>query len=214
MRAVICVPWRGGNPSREAIWEKVEQHLIGASLQVYTGDSDPDKPFNRSAARNAAALNAGDADVYIFNDADTYIPYAQMAEAVAVVMQTKGVAMPYTNVLSMNPVTSETRQRVATGDTNFLITGNLVVHKDAWSKFHWDERIGEWGWEDGAFLKTALFLVHVGQVPGTIAAIEHSRLESETHEVGFVARPPVLDEYDAAKTPEAWQAIARATMNG
>lgn len=212
MRPVICVPWRGGSPSREVIWDKVRGHLEGANLQVYTGDGDPTKPFNRSAARNAAALAAGPADVYIFNDADTYIPYAQMAEAVAIAMSTKGVVMPYTNVLSMNPVTSETRQRVATGDTNFLITGNLVVHKDAWAKFHWDERIADWGWEDGAFLKTALALVEVSQVPGTIAAIEHARAESETHEVGFVARPEILLEYDAAKTPEAWQAIARATM--
>lgn len=213
MRFVICVPWRGGAPSREAIWQQVSKHLNGSGLEVFTGDGHPELPFNRSAARNAAALAAGDWDVAVFCDADTYIPYAQMAEAIAVAVETHGVVMPYTNVVSMNPVTSETRQRVATGDTNFLITGNLVVHKDAFAKFHWDERIADWGWEDGAFLKTALALVPVNQIPGTIAAIEHARVESETHEVGFVARPEVLLEYDAAKTPEAWAAIARATMD-
>ena len=39
-------------------------------------------PFNRSAAINAAAKLAGNWDVAVIADADTWVPYAQLDEAV------------------------------------------------------------------------------------------------------------------------------------
>ena len=83
MKVAICMPWRGGVASRERVQQQIIGHYVGMGLSVFLGDSDPARPFNRSAARNAAAAAAGERDVYVFVDADAYIPERQLREAIA-----------------------------------------------------------------------------------------------------------------------------------
>ena len=214
MRSVIPIPWRGGVPSREVLWDQMRPHYEGLGLEVFTGDSDPDKPFNISQARNRAAAAAGDWDVALFVDADTYIPASQIHKALDIAYYSSGVVMPYTMFKSMNPATGEARARVITGGANFFISGNIVVSRYAFDLLSgFDERFTGWGWEDGAFLKAALMLVPVDQVPGTIVAFEHARRDYEKAENGIVQRPPVLDEYAAAVTPDDMLAVvSRGTI--
>ena len=214
MRSVILIPWRGGVPSREKLWDQMRPYYEGLGLEVFTGDSDLDKQFNISQARNRAAAAAGDWDVALFVDADTYIPEPQIRKALDTAYYAQGVAMPYMMFKSMNPTTGETRERVISGGANFFISGNIVVSRYAFDLLSgFDERFTGWGWEDGAFLKAALMLVPVDQVPGTIVAFEHTRRDYEKSENSKGRKPLVIDEYDAAVTPgDMLAVVARGTI--
>lgn len=214
MRVVICVPWRGGNPSRERLWAAMRPYMERTGYPVYTGDSDPSRPFNRAEARNVAAEAAGDWDIACFIDADTYIPPDQLEQAIALVAKSGGAALPYTRFLSMHPDTGETRERIMTGGANFLISGDVVVARECFDKVGgWDERISGYGWEDGAFLKMVLALSTLELVIGTMVGYEHTRTEDEEPEVVIArGRPPEADEYDTEE-PEALARKVRAYAN-
>lgn len=213
-RVVVCVPWRGGSPSREKVWEQVRANLETWGLPIYLGDGDPDLPFNRAAARNAAAYAAGDWDVAIFIDADTYVPINQIAESLDVVMQTRGVCLPFERMFSMHPVTGDVRKRTMVDDQTWTCSGNIVVHRDIWDEgLRWDERLNEWGWEDGAFVRAAYVIGSVARVNGSLIAIEHARRDSEQAEV-LEEKPPILEEYKVDTPEEMLAVMARATMVG
>jgi hypothetical protein len=167
-------------------------------LEVFTGDSAPDKPFNRAAARNAAADAAGDWDVACFLDADVYLPELQLYTAITKAVEHDGAALPFTRFVSMNPVTLETRDRVMTGGANFLIAGCVVVTRSAFEEVGgWDESIAGYGWEDGAFLKMMIGLRHLSLVEGTMVAYEHARsMDEEPEAVLERGKPPEVLRYD------------------
>lgn len=198
MRVVICVPWRGGDPSREALWDAMRPYMERTGFEVFTGDSDPSLPFNRSEARNRAAEAAGDWDIACFIDADTYIPPDQLEEAIERVAISRGAALPYTRFLSMDPMTLASRERIQTGGANFLISGDVVVHRECYDKVGgWDERISGYGWEDGAFLKMVLALSTLELVEGTMVGYEHARtVDEEPETVKAKGKPAETLEYD------------------
>src|SRR5512135_1302320 len=133
MRAVVCMPWRGGQEWREYLFGLVKPHYEKMGFEVVTGDSDPDLPFNRSAARNAAAAAAGDADVYCFIDADTYIPEDQLRAAIQLAYNSGTAALAYNCIKAMNPLTGETLERVQPGqEVTFRTSGNIVIAKPLW----------------------------------------------------------------------------------
>jgi hypothetical protein len=191
----VCVPWRGGVPSREAIWAQVQTGLAREGYTVCVGDSDPDLPFNLCQARNRAAVMAGDVDVLVFNDADTYIPPAQLREAVRMAAEDESLVQPYTRFLSMNPYTGQSVPRVCTGPV--MNSGNLAIARALFERMGgWDERFTDWGWEDAAFLGLARAIAPFHAVQGTIVAFEHTRKPEETME-GAV-KPDWIEQYKGA----------------
>jgi hypothetical protein len=212
VRAVICVPWRGGDRTREYLWSICKARFLQTGLEVVTGDGDPSKPFNRSAARNAAAANAGEADVYVFLDADVYLPHAQLMGAITFAHANGGSALPFSRFRSMNPETNETRERIQLGNVRYVTSGCVAVSRAVWDQVHWDEEIAEYGWEDGAFLKIASAIAPFAVIPGTMIAFEHARTTEELPEVAMYARPTRLGAYDAATDVEDLRALGRATI--
>ena len=213
MKVAICMPWRGGVASRERVQQQIIGHYVGMGLSVFLGDSDPARPFNRSAARNAAAAAAGERDVYVFVDADAYIPERQLREAVVLAYGNAAAALPYTRIREMNPATGETRERVQLGNSPVVVSANVAISRPLWEKVRgWDERLSEWGWEDGAMLRAIRFLGDIISVPGTLVSVDHARSASEEPEVILAKRqrPAVLDDYDAAHTAEEMRAVMDA----
>ena len=214
MKAAFCVPWRGGDPTREHLWESsVRPVLVRSGLPVYTGDGDPTLPFNRSAARNAAAAQAGDVDVYLFCDADAYVPAEQWRRAANFAHGNDGLALPFSRMKSMNPETGEVRERVQVGNVRYVTSGVVAVSRAVWEQVHFDEQLAGYGWEDGAFLAIASRLAPFAVVPGTLVSFEHARTADEEPEAAIAARPERLLAYDAAKEdPVALRALGRATI--
>jgi hypothetical protein len=213
--AAICVPWRGGSPSREKVWAVSKAHYEAMRWPVVTGDSDPALPFNRSAARNAAAARAGDVDAYIFMDADTMIDEQQLVVAVDIAVYEGAAALPYTEYAEMNPVSGEVRWRVNTSPGRHLTSGNIVVSAALWERLGgWDERLSSYGWEDGAFIYACDMLAHVYDIPGRMMSFDHARNEDELPErLSMDNVPPIFKEYQQARTLEQMEAVLeRARM--
>lgn len=188
--AAICVPWRPGVPSREVIWdERVRPTLEATGLPIYTGDSDPDKPFNRSQARNnaaAAALAAHpELDVLVFNDADTLLPIDQFEAAIARAAETGGAVVGFGRAVLHTP-DGETwvRKEQATYTTTVIAgripTGDIAISRRAWDIVGgWDERFTRWGFEDYAMGVSLHMLAGLEFLPGDAHYWDHERRPDE-----------------------------------
>lgn len=207
--AAICVPWRAGSASREKIWDVCRAHYEKMAWPVFTGDSDPDLPFNRSAARNAAAARAGARDAYIFMDADTMIDEEQLQGAVELAVFTKSAVLPYTEFLEFNMVSGLVNQRVNTSPNPHINSGNIVVSAPLWEEMGgWDERLSGYGWEDGAFIYACSALAYVFDFPGRIMTFDHARKDDEHPELLSMDNPPdVFKEYQAVRSREEMREV-------
>lgn len=200
MRAAICVPWRAGVPSREMVWRQIGPALAATGVPVYTADSAPG-PFNRSEARNRAAEAVPEATVLAFMDADAYLPPDVLLAAIERAERRGRAIYPYTQLMSMNPLTGESRPRVNFTDSPILVSGNVIVPRALYERTGgWDERFTEYGWEDGAFMRMLRLVGKVEQMVGTLVCMEHSRTPAEQPDFSVTQRPAILDEYDAATT--------------
>lgn len=83
MRVVLLVPWRTDDGPRASAWNVCRRRWEAQfpDWPIYEGAS-PDGPFQRAAAINDAAAQAGDWDVAVIIDADVMLPAANVREAV------------------------------------------------------------------------------------------------------------------------------------
>lgn len=88
----VCIPWRPA-PGREKALDFVARHYV-KQADVLLADSDPDKPFNVSQARNNAVAMS-DTDVVVIMDGDAYVPLDQVEKAVNIAWGTKRLTKPY-----------------------------------------------------------------------------------------------------------------------
>lgn len=161
---VTLVPWRSGDKQRESNWKHVREHLEKLSYPIFTGDSDGD--WNRAAAINAAALKAGQWDVAVIADADTFDDLPAVQKAVDAVKLHRGAIVPWavrhklskegtkewlssrTVERSMLDAEDKTPKRLPV----FNRGGTIVVHRETWNNAGgFDEGFTEWGFEDVAF---------------------------------------------------------------
>lgn len=87
MKVVTLVPWRGGDELREQSWDIVRPYLERFGWRIYLGD--PEGPWSRGAAINAAARDAGNWDVAVIADVDT-IPPEGLDAAVVTALRSGG----------------------------------------------------------------------------------------------------------------------------
>lgn len=71
MKAVIVVPWRGGNAQREANWAFCRPWWERFGYEIFQVEHGGPEPFNRAWCINEGARRAGDWDVICILDADT-----------------------------------------------------------------------------------------------------------------------------------------------
>lgn len=183
MRTVVLVPWRPGDPHRDRAWPWVRRrwhHRLG--LPIVTGDSDPARPFNRSAARNDAARRAGDWDVAVITDADTIVRNAApTVEAIAQAHATGHVVLPHDAYRALDAKgTALVLANDAAGWAHLARSvaraplGVVVVPRPAWEQLGgFDERWTGWGGEDAAFVEAAEVLVGLDRLPGEIWHLWH-----------------------------------------
>jgi hypothetical protein len=164
----------------------------GFPYPVFTGDSDPEKPFNRAAARNAAARAAGDVDVYVFNDADHAMSHSQVRTAVMVAYDGAFGVHPYTQVVVED---LDSGKQWPSKFNSTYTSGNIVVPRNLFAAVGgWDERFDRWGHEDIAFSKLLVwFGGPLGYVPGPVLVFDHERAWDERLE--NVQTPPLMDRY-------------------
>jgi hypothetical protein len=83
VRVVFLVPWRTDDGPRAAAWALCRRRweALFPDWPIYEGVS-PEGPFQRAAAINDAAAQAGSWDVAVIIDADVMLPAGNVAEAV------------------------------------------------------------------------------------------------------------------------------------
>ncbi len=108
MRAVILVPWRTDDGVRAKVWAACRRRweTLFQDWPIYEGAS-PDGPFNRSAAINDAARQAGEWDVALVIDADVMLPQKNVREAVKRAAQTGKAVWPHRRWRSISKDDSE-----------------------------------------------------------------------------------------------------------
>lgn len=167
MRTVILVPYRPDGGRRDQLWTFTRAWLEARhpDCQIYVGAS-PEGLFNRSAAINSAAKEAGDWDVAVICDSDTVVPAAQLEEAVTTADRTGLLVSALTRVVeltreSTDPLLAGTDidadlsrlKKVKTRTKDDMTQSSvLAVPRRLWDAVGgFDEEFCGWGCEDNAF---------------------------------------------------------------
>jgi hypothetical protein len=117
VKVVTLIPLRlGKDQRRRQLWDWTQPFLEELGWPIFTGDA-PVVPFNRAAAVNAAAENAGDWDVALIGDADTIQEVAPAHEAAEIALNL-GACVPWTTRLKLSAYGSEKLVRHGTDSIN------------------------------------------------------------------------------------------------
>lgn len=158
MRTVVLVPRRADHSHRDRLWEWClnRWHCEHPDLPVYEGHHD-DGPFNRSAALNLAAAAAGDWDVAIVADSDSFVSTDQIHQAVDTCRRTGQVTFAYDRYCYLSRQMSQLVMSGYFGDwypgVEFTMVGTcssmLAVPRGPWDEMGGaDEGFVGWGGED------------------------------------------------------------------
>lgn len=191
MGAVILIPWRSnGDPLRERNLQAVLEWYKPLGLPVVFGDTDH-QPFNRGAARNAAARAAGDWDVALIADADTIAMHSVVLEALELARVNGQLIIPHDDFYRMNRRGTQTflgnpnyyrdnpkKVLNLTGwpriDKSMMPSGALVISKASFEAMGmYEEGFVGWGYEDSAFLLDAAATIGVTRLSGMLWHLYH-----------------------------------------
>lgn len=176
---VILVPWRPGDPDREAAWQFVQRSLKPLGWPIICGDAKG--PWNRSSAINAASKAAGAWDVAVIIDADTIENLPALQQAALDAHKKGSAVVPWNERWKLSKAGSERFLRRGARDfqqsqdlDRFDRTrprgvrpekrgGSVVVSREAWDAVGgFDEGFVDWGHEDRAFRQACMHLAPGG----------------------------------------------------
>jgi hypothetical protein len=163
-KTVILVPYRSDDGGRrDKLWAHVQKWLIALypDFPIHLGES-PEGPFNRGAAINSAAQEAGDWDVAIIHDADTVVDETQLRRAMARATEIYGTVYPYSTYTYLDRYSTD---RLIEGKSWFVapeyhndgflrsvryhhVSGIQVMHREAYEAIGGYVELSGWGAED------------------------------------------------------------------
>lgn len=178
----ICVPYRGDDGGqRDKNWRYVRRWWEWLRLgPVIVGDVPG--PFSRAGSRNRAAELAGDWQVAVFGDADTFMldpaPVRQAIEAIE--LGQVDVVLPHDEYIGL----TATGTRRAHGGQHWrghvkrtlsnVPLGIMVASRRAWDQLGgFDVRFASWGGEDVCYRLAAATLVRFERTEGTLVHLWH-----------------------------------------
>lgn len=173
MRTAILVPRRDDGGHRDRLWTLLRRRweTLHPDWPIFEGYHE-EGPFNRSAAINRAAKEAGAWDVAVIIDADILVDPRHVTEAVDRSWETRRVIWAHQDWRGVNrAATDRVLERPATlleprlafldpaiEKTNPISWSCCIaVPRTAWDAIGgFDERFRGWGWEDHAFAALAV----------------------------------------------------------
>lgn len=188
MNVKIIVPWRGGDPDREAALACVLQHYAPLGWPISLVDSGHD-PFSRGHTQNLGASQVEPWDVLVVLDADCLVSLPVIRRAVRVSDRESAVVLPHDRYV---PLTVEQTAVVLAGEKPDLppaagrarparITGDgargglHIISKGAWARIGGYDPVKPRG-QDTRLLEAATHIgVPVLRMPGPIVHLHHDR---------------------------------------
>lgn len=159
MDVSILIPWRGGDPQRERVFEYVLQMWDKVADNVCVGEDDPGGPFNCSRAQNRAFRQAK-YDKMIMIGADT-VPAVDLVPIAYNRLDTEDWFPLFHETAYYS---KESTTRILSGAVRAaepfeyvlpFCTGPVALTRDAYvATGGMDERFSGWGYEDAAFRQT------------------------------------------------------------
>lgn len=184
----VLVPRRDDNGERDALWGLLKDDLW-ESEDVYEGYHTTG-PFNRSAAINSAASEAGIWSCAVVADADTYIDKDRLLQAIDLANDTQKLVIPHSRWVNVEMgevdrfMDTKTLQWKKGRDIYALtVSSILVVPRTVWDIVNgFDERFSGWGWEDTAFMQAVDVMTdgHI-RLEGDVYHLAHDRPAADTN---------------------------------
>lgn len=185
MNVAVLVPRRADHGRRDQIWAWVKNRweTERPDWQLVEGHHY-DGPFNRSAAINQAARDAGDFDLAIIADSDSFVGPEQIAAAVATCARTGQMTLAYDRFCYLNHKMSDDVMDGFLGDwykgVEWYMPGTcssmVLVTRAVWDEAEgFDEGFIGWGFEDVAFShKAQTFGEGLQRIPGDLWHLHHA----------------------------------------
>jgi GT2 family glycosyltransferase len=191
VNVAIVAPRRPDGGHRDRLWDLCRSELERdfPDWPIHEGRHD-DGPFNRSAAINAAAEQAGDWDVAVIVDADITITPDQLRAGVERAQQTGRMVLPYKVRRSVNRTGTEqilngyrgSWARWVEETQEWNVSTVVIVPRPLWDAVGgFDERFIGWGGEDEAFHAACLALAGVDRLDGDTWHLWHPKDPSRDH---------------------------------
>jgi len=174
MDVSVLIPWRGGDPQRERIFEYILASWTAYSMkygvEVCVGEDDPGGPFNCSRAQNRA-FKKSTGDILFMIGADT-LPDIGVLSTAASCLRDPSPQWVYTRAGHGWVPLFEKTAYYSEESTNRILqganpdgepfdyelpfcTGPVAVTRSAYvATGGMDERFSGWGYEDAAFRQT------------------------------------------------------------
>lgn len=160
MKVVILVPRREDGGHRDALWAWCRARWEREYPWPVVEGHHRDGLFNRSAALNLAAKQAGDWDVAVIIDADVWTNPDAVREAVRLAAESGSMVLPYS--IRKDVTEAGTEFVTAGGEGSWegfvrrryknLVSSVVVVPRSLWDTVGgFDEAFRGWGAEDDAF---------------------------------------------------------------
>ena len=206
MRTVILVPRRADKEHRDRVWAWCKTRLATEhpDLEVFEGIHAGTQPFNRSLAVNRAAKKAGNWDLAVIADSDSFVGADQLNAAIARCASTGKMTLAYDQFVYLSHAMSA---RVMDGfDGNWwagvewwmpgTCSSMVAVTRPVWDEAEgFDEGFVGWGGEDIAFsLKAQTFGGGLERIPGPVWHLHHPTAAHGDHS----AWVPRMERYASA----------------
>lgn len=161
-RVVVLVPRRSDGGHRDAVWAWLRRRwsTVHPTWGVYEGTESGIGQFNRSAAINTAARMAGDWDVALIADSDSFVSHQQATTATALAACTGQIVFGFERFRYLSEDMSAAVMAGYDGDwttgAEWTVQGScssmVAVSRPLWETVGgFDPGFVGWGFEDVAF---------------------------------------------------------------
>lgn len=194
----VVVPYRYGSTGpRLHNMLRVVEHLKGTGLRKHVAGAEPWSP---GAARNNGARMEPQAEVYVFNDADTVCPHEQIATAVKLAREAPGLVYAYDLYVRK---TEDGRD----GETIFNAPsmGCVAISGPCFRELGgFDDSYVGWGYEDLEFANRAAQRWPLRRVPGPVWHLWHGERRDDD-------APEDSDPLEVLRNLERWSSRTAST---
>lgn len=192
MNVAVLVPRRSDGGRRDVVWAWVLRRWEDEHPEwpVFVGQHI-DGPFNRSLAINRASRDAGDWDVAIVADSDSFVAVDQLRAAVDLAAKTGQITFAYDQFRYLSRRMSDKVMGGYVGDwykgVEWTMTNTcssmVVVPRALWDEVGgFDEGFVGWGFEDVAFsLASQALGGGMQRTPGDVWHLHHPSSTENNH---------------------------------